>query len=69
MPCPFGLNIPEIFRAYNVFGLRGKNGAKEAYEKLDVKADMCRGCRHCEQECPQHIQISQVMKDVVRIME
>jgi len=69
MPCPFWLNIPEIFRAYNVFGLRGKNGAKEAYEKLDVKADMCRGCRHCEQECPQHIQISQVMKDVVRIME
>lgn len=66
MPCPFGLNIPEIFKAYNMFGLYGKNKAKEAYDKQEVKADMCRSCRHCEKECPQHIRISQVMKDVVK---
>lgn len=69
MPCPFGLNIPEIFKAYNVFGLEGKNGAKKAYESLEVKADQCRSCHHCEKECPQHIKISQVMKEVVKIME
>ncbi|MCI8515948.1 MAG: aldo/keto reductase [Hungatella sp.] len=69
MPCPFGLDIPEIFKAYNVFGLRGKNGAKAEYEKLEVKADQCQSCRHCEKECPQHIKISQVMRDVVKIME
>lgn len=69
MPCPFGLNIPELFKAYNVFGLRGKNVAKEAYEKLEVKADACRSCHHCEKECPQHIQISQVMKDIAKLME
>ena len=69
MPCPFGLNIPEIFKAYNVFGLEGKNGAKKAYDSLEVKADMCKSCHHCEKECPQHIKISQVMKDVVKIME
>ena len=69
MPCPFGLNIPEIFKAYNVFGLEGKNGAKKAYESLEVKADQCRSCHHCEKECPQHIKISEVMKEVVKIME
>ena len=66
MPCPFGLNIPEIFKAYNMFGLYGKNKAKEAYDKQEVKADMCRSCHHCEKECPQHIRISQVMKEVVK---
>lgn len=69
MPCAFGLNIPEIFKAYNVFGLLGKNKAKEEYEKLEGKADQCRGCRRCEKECPQHIKISQVMKEVAAVME
>ncbi len=64
MPCPFGLNIPEIFKAYNLYGLHGLNPAKEAYEKLEVLADACRSCHHCEKECPQNLKISQVMKDV-----
>ena len=64
MPCPFGLNIPEIFKAYNLYGLHGLNPAKEAYEKLGVLADACRSCHHCEKECPQYLKISQVMKDV-----
>ena len=64
MPCPFGLNIPEIFKAYNLYGLHGLNPAKEAYEKLGVLADACRSCHHCEKECPQNLKISQVMKDV-----
>ena len=42
---------------------------KKAYDSLEVKADMCKSCHHCEKECPQHIKISQVMKDVVKIME
>ncbi len=69
MPCPFGLNIPELFKAYNVYGLRGKGAAKKAYEALEVRADQCRGCRKCEQVCPQHIRVSSVMKDIVEIMK
>ena len=64
MPCPFGLNIPEIFKAYNLYGLHGLNPAKEAYEKLGVLADACRSCHHCEKEGPQNLKISQVRKDV-----
>ena len=64
MPCPFGLNIPEIFKAYNLYGLHGLNPAKEAYEKLGVLADACRSCHHCEKECPQNLKISQAMKEV-----
>lgn len=64
MPCPFGLNIPELFKTYNSYGLRGKDHAKKEYEKLETKADACQACRRCEKECPQHIEISEVMKTI-----
>ncbi len=69
MPCPFGLNIPEIFRAYNVMGVRGKRAAREAYEALEVRSDQCRACRKCEQVCPQHIKVSEVMKEIAGVMK
>lgn len=64
MPCPFGLPIPELFHAYNMTASEGDTEAKKAYEKLEVKADACRQCHRCEGECPQHIEISQVMAKV-----
>ena len=33
MPCPFGLNIPELFKAYNTYGPEGKDGMKREYEE------------------------------------
>lgn len=62
MPCPFGLDIPEIFAAYNMSASVGSDEAKEAYEKLKKKAADCRACKNCEKECPQHIDISGQMK-------
>lgn len=64
MPCPFGLNIPELFSCYNMTATPEKSRAKENYSKFSVKAEACRACRHCEQECPQHIKISQEMIQV-----
>lgn len=69
MPCPFGLNIPELFKAYNTFGLYGKEKAKEAYEKQEVRSDACRSCHHCEKVCPQNIKISEVMKDIAGLLK
>jgi predicted aldo/keto reductase-like oxidoreductase len=69
MPCPFGLDIPEIFETYNKSAVIEEEKAKGAYDKLEVKASQCKTCRHCEKECPQHIEISQVMKDVSKIFE
>lgn len=69
MPCPFGLDIPEIFESYNKSAAIEFEKAKEAYSKLEIKANQCKSCRHCEKECPQHIEISQVMKDVTKTFE
>lgn len=66
MPCPFGLNIPELFAAYNMTASHGMTPAKAAYETLSVKADACRACHHCEKECPQHIKISEMMPKVAQ---
>ncbi len=69
MPCPFGLNIPEIFKVYNSYGLhRNKNKAREAYEAFEVRSDQCRACHKCEQICPQHLKVSEVMKDIAALM-
>lgn len=69
MPCPFGLNIPEIFAAYNMTASHGMAKAKEAYNALETKADACRACHHCEKECPQHIKISEMMPKAAKAFE
>lgn len=69
MPCPFGLNIPELFAAYNMTASHGMAAAKAAYAELSTKADACRACHHCEKECPQHIHISEIMPKVAKIFE
>ena len=69
MPCPFGLNIPELFAAYNMTASHGMTPANEAYAALSTKADACRACHHCEKECPQHIKISEIMPKVAKIFE
>lgn len=68
MPCPFGLNIPELFKAYNVYGLHGKNTAKEEYDKLEIRSEACKSCHHCEKVCPQNIKVSQVMKEIAKLL-
>lgn len=69
MPCPFGLNIPEIFAAYNMTASHGMAKAKGAYNALETKADACRACHHCEKECPQHIKISEMMPKAAKAFE
>ena len=64
MPCPNGLQIPEIFEAYNVTASAGMDEANKLYSSLDLNASNCIACRICEEECPQHIVISEVMTDV-----
>lgn len=67
MPCPFGLNIPELFEAYNQTATKGMKEAKAYYEAQEVKADSCMQCCSCEQECPQHIKISEVMEELAGV--
>lgn len=69
MPCPFGLNIPELFKAYNTYGPEGKDGMKREYEKQQVRSDSCRSCHRCEKVCPQNIKISEQMKKIAEMMK
>ncbi len=66
MPCPFGLDIPKIFEAYNQTASKGMRSAKELYQTMSVAADACKKCRRCEKECPQHLKISEIMVDVAK---
>lgn len=66
MPCPFGLDIPKTFEAYNLTAIN-KGEANELYKAIKTKADKCRKCRKCEQVCPQGIKISELMTKIAEI--
>lgn len=58
MPCPSGVNIPEIFLQYNRSTVDEKD-AKKQYSKIKGKPDLCIKCRKCENVCPQQLKITE----------
>ncbi|MDF2878946.1 MAG: aldo/keto reductase [Clostridia bacterium] len=64
MPCPFGVEIPQVFEAYNKSASYTKGEAASLYKNLTGKADQCAVCRKCEKMCPQKIEISSKMKEI-----
>jgi predicted aldo/keto reductase-like oxidoreductase len=72
MPCPQGVNIPEVFRFLNnayMFGDR--EGAAAAYRnniREEKGAQLCIGCRECEPACPQHLSIAHLMEEAVEVL-
>ena len=69
MPCPKGLNIPEIFKMMNyhrVYGLT--DYAKKTYAAIGSgnlkfqNAAACVGCGQCEKKCPQHLHIREQLR-------
>ena len=69
MPCPKGLNIPEIFKMMNyhrVYGLTDyarKTYASIGSEYLNFRnAAACVGCGQCEKKCPQHLSIREQLR-------
>jgi predicted aldo/keto reductase-like oxidoreductase len=77
MPCPAGVNIPECFSLYNsrflfpgnreipfkyighLGGVLGNRGY----------AGLCRRCGKCERNCPQHLPVPNLLKEVSATME
>ncbi len=69
MPCPFGLDIPKTFEAYNATASLGMDRARKIYSELETGADKCRKCRKCESVCPQSIEISSHMSKISEIFK
>lgn len=70
--CPKQIPIPEIFEAMNLQLGSGQTAeAKAAYGKFAVghRASDCISCRRCESVCPQHIKISDNMKQCIKMLE
>ena len=70
MPCPKGLNIPEIFKMMNYYRVYGLTEyAKQNYAQIGKtdrmkfeNAAACVGCGLCEKNCPQHIKLREQLK-------
>jgi len=67
MPCPSGVDIPEVFDIYNDLLMYGdQKRSQMLYGWLDEKAraDQCVECGECLEKCPQGIGIPEWMKVV-----
>lgn len=66
--CPKHVKISSVFALYNKFQTNdlSREECKEEYSKIDVKADSCVSCRHCEGHCPQSIKISELMHGKIK---
>ena len=76
MPCPFGVNIPGSFAAYNtVYSMGYLEGLKQYITSsglMSVRSGspaLCTKCGKCEKHCPQGIQIIKELETVHRKME
>lgn len=75
--CPEDINIPKIFDLYNAEKINDigdwtpVGNAYVNYSKIPGVglASDCTECGMCVEECPQHIDIPEVMKDVVKTFE
>lgn len=71
--CPVGVKIPEAFACLNAH--RSFSGWNPEYYYNDVhtvgggKASECIGCGACEEACPQHLEIRNLLKTVVETFE
>ena len=69
-PCTEGLNIPFLFLVegyYTRYNL--KDWAKQRYAGMAKKASECIGCGVCEDRCPYHLPIREMMKNVAKVFE
>ena len=77
MPCPYGVDIPFCFSAYNSNAMFGGMDGKIMYNfllrktdsKPSGKASACKKCGVCEKKCPQNLPIIKTLEDTAKKME
>ena len=66
--CPAGIPIPDVFACMN--DKRQDQGEPDkVYAAFESKASACVGCGQCENVCPQHLQIRQLLGEVAAAFE
>ena len=74
-PCPAGVDIPGVFRCYNVCYTENYFTGMREYlmcttmRAKRTNASLCRKCGKCEKHCPQGIAIRKELSHVIRYME
>ena len=71
MDCPFGVDIPGVFKAYNTFAIGG--GKDRMRNEIAAFGeghgpDQCKSCGKCMKLCPQKIQIPDRMKEIAELL-
>jgi predicted aldo/keto reductase-like oxidoreductase len=72
MPCPEGVDIPQVFKIYNQYALNHwEQQFIRNYENLDPekRAENCIACGICMEHCPQGIEIPARMEDIRQLYE
>jgi len=77
MPCPYKVNIPDCFSAYNVSYTTGMASGLPLYLTSvgilnpvnNFAASQCKKCGLCEKNCPQNIPIVASLEKVVKRLE
>jgi hypothetical protein len=68
MPCPSGVNIPLNLSLYNdMFMFKDSEVNVLLYNHMlspEQRASNCSECGECEDQCPQHIEIREELKNV-----
>ena len=71
--CPKQIQIPDIFSAVNKQLGNGQMAeAKESYQKVSAeghRASDCINCKQCERACPQHLSITEYLKQCANMLE
>lgn len=62
-PCPAGLDVG-LINKYHDLAKAGDALAADHYLTLDLKADACTGCGHCNSRCPFHVDQVSRMKEI-----
>lgn len=73
MPCPVGVNIPELFWAYNHAALFDDVGKAKYWVnnwlKEHERPSNCIECGECEDKCPQNLEIRKHLKTIAENYE
>jgi len=63
MPCPAGINIPQVFGVWNNYGIyENADAVKWDWNFVEKKPSECIECGKCEEHCPQKISIRRDLK-------